>query len=42
MKAALCAHGFCLVGLILFLRYAEKRVLAVLAKKESLSSEGQS
>ena len=31
---ALCALGFCLVGLTLFLRYDERRVLGVLAKKE--------
>lgn len=42
MKEAFCALGFCLVGLILFLRYDEKRVPGVLARKESLSSEGRS
>ncbi len=32
--SALCALGFCVLGLALFLRYDEKRVLAVLATKE--------
>jgi Na+/melibiose symporter-like transporter len=31
--SALCALGFCLLGMILFLRYDEKRVLKVLATK---------
>ena len=36
--SAVCALAFCLVGMLLFLRYDEKRVLGVLAKKEALSS----
>jgi Na+/melibiose symporter-like transporter len=34
--SAICALGFCLLGLFLFLRYDEKRVLGVLAKKEEI------
>lgn len=37
--SAVCALAFCLIGMLLFLRYDEKRVLAVLAKKEALSAE---
>jgi Na+/melibiose symporter-like transporter len=37
--SAVCAIGFCLLGLLLFLRYNEKRVLRVLAQKEVLSAE---
>jgi Na+/melibiose symporter-like transporter len=31
---AVCAFGFCLLGMLLFMRYDEKRVLKVLATKE--------
>jgi len=34
--SALCALFFCLLGLVFFLRYDEKRVMSVLAKKEKL------
>ena len=37
--SALCALAFCVMGLLFFLRYDEKRVLAVLAKKEALTAE---
>ncbi len=35
--SAVCALVFCLLGLVFFLKYDEKRVTAVLAKKEKLS-----
>ncbi len=37
--SAICALCFCLIGMILFLRYDEKRILKVLATKEELSAE---
>lgn len=37
--SALAAVGFCILGMLLFLKYNEKHVLATLAKKEHLSKE---
>lgn len=38
---ALCALGCCVLGMLLFLRYDEKRVLKVLSAKEELSAEAK-
>lgn len=37
--SALAAVGFCLLGMLLFLKYNEKHVLKVLSEKEQLSKE---